>query len=178
MRRSLSRLLQNFVENNPKSFTSPPSTSRPRDNPPEAIRADQDPFVEVALKRAFTASIQGSNFVSEPFALGKDNRPALVMSVPLLRGRPVHRHVGLGGFDRPLLARLQDASVRDRTVYIVDVHGHIVAHAGHARMVPGRDVTSTSPLVKHFKELPQELRATETMQFREVARKTACARSK
>jgi putative nucleotidyltransferase with HDIG domain len=64
-----------------------------------------------------------------------------------------------------LLARLQDASVRDRTVYIVDMHGHIVVYPDTRELVPGRDVTSSSAVVKQFRDLPQELRATETMHF-------------
>ena len=65
----------------------------------------------------------------------------------------------------PLLNRIRDASVRERVVFIVDGHGHIVAHPDTTDMVPGRDVTSTSPIVRHLKELPHELRATETMHF-------------
>jgi HD-GYP domain-containing protein (c-di-GMP phosphodiesterase class II) len=60
---------------------------------------------------------------------------------------------------------LRDASVRDRIVYIVDGYGRIVAYPDTRDIVPGRDVTSTSPLVKQFKDLPQELRTTETMHF-------------
>jgi HD-GYP domain-containing protein (c-di-GMP phosphodiesterase class II) len=64
-----------------------------------------------------------------------------------------------------LQARLQDASVRDRTVYIVDVHGHIVAYPDTRELVPGRDVTTTSPLARQVTELPKELRATQTTNF-------------
>jgi putative nucleotidyltransferase with HDIG domain len=130
-----------------------------------SFRADQDPFVEVALKHAFTASIQGLNFIGEPFAMGKDNRPALVMAVPLFSdGQFAGMLASVVSLDR-LQARLRDASVRNRTVFIVDVHGHIVGHPNTLDLVPGRDVSSTSPAVQHFKELPQELRATETMHF-------------
>ena len=52
--------------------------------------------------------------------------------------------------------------MRDRTVYIVDMHGQIVAYPDTREMVPGRNVTSTSPLVKQIGELPKELRATQT----------------
>ena len=130
-----------------------------------SFNADQDPFVGGALKRAFTASIQGLPFVSESFALGKDNRPALVVSVPLsLNGQFTGMIASVVSIDR-LLERIRDASVRERTVFIVDGHGHIVAHPDSAEVVPGRDVTTSSPMVHHLKELPQELRATETMHF-------------
>jgi putative nucleotidyltransferase with HDIG domain len=62
-------------------------------------------------------------------------------------------------------ARLRDASVRDRAVYVVDVHGRIVSHPDSHDMVPGRDVTSMSPLVKQVAELPHELRTTQTTNF-------------
>ncbi len=164
----LVRLLQNFVENNPNIVYVTAVNKQAKGQSAGSFRADQDPFVEVALKRAFTASIQQLSFVSEPFALGKDNRPALVMSVPLYSdGQFTGMLASVVSIDG-LIARLRDASVRDRSVFIVDVHGHIVAHADTHDMVPGRDVTSTSPLVSHFKELPQDLRATETMHFREV----------
>jgi putative nucleotidyltransferase with HDIG domain len=161
----LSRLLQDFVENNPNILYVTAVDKEAKGQSAGSFRADQDPFVEVALKRAFTASIESLNFVSEPFGLGKDNRPALVMSVPLLAdGQFAGMFAAVVSIDR-LLARIQDASVRDRTVYIVDVHGHIVAYPNTREFVPGQDVTSLSPMVKQVRELPQELRATETMRF-------------
>jgi len=161
----LSRLLQDFVENNSNILYVTAVNKEAKGQSAGSFRADQDPFVEVALKRAFTASIEGLNFVSEPFGLGKDNRPALVMSVPLLAdGQFAGMFASVVSINR-LVRRIQDASVRDRTVYIVDVHGHIVAYPNMKEFVPGQDVTSFSPLVKQVRELPQELRATETMHF-------------
>jgi HAMP domain-containing protein len=162
-----SRLLQNFVETNPNILYVTAVNKMAKGQSAGSIRADLDPFVEVALKRAFTASIQGLQFVSEPFALGKDTRPALVMSVPLFSdGQFSGMFAAVVSIDH-LLSRLRDASVRDRTVYIVDVHGHIVAYPDTRDMVPGRDLSTGSPLVKQFKQLPQELRATETLHFSE-----------
>jgi putative nucleotidyltransferase with HDIG domain len=161
----LTRMLQNFVENDPNLLYVTAVNQQAKGQSAGSFRADQDPFVEVALKHAFTASIQGLNFISEPFAMGQDNRPALVMAVPLFSdGQFSGMLASVVSLER-LQARLRDASVRDRTVFIVDVHGHIVGHPNTLDMVPGRDATSTSPVVKHFKELPQELRATETMHF-------------
>jgi putative nucleotidyltransferase with HDIG domain len=161
------RLLQNFVETNPNILYVTAVNKMAKGQSAGSIRADLDPFVEVALKRAFTASIQGLQFVSEPFAIGKDTRPALVMSVPLFSdGQFSGMFAAVVSIDH-LLSRLRDASVRDRTVYIVDGHGHIVAFPDTRDMVPGRDLSSGSPLVKQFKQLPQELRATETLHFSE-----------
>jgi HAMP domain-containing protein len=161
----LSRLLQGFVENNPDILYVTAVNKQARGQSAGSFRADQDPFVQVALQRAFTASIQALNFVSEPFALGKDNRPGLVVSVPLLaNGQFSGMFASVVSIDH-LLGRIQDASVRGRTVYIVDVHGHIIAYPDTRDLVPGRDVTKTSTIVKQFRNLPQQLRATETMRF-------------
>ena len=80
----VSRLLQDFVENNSNILYVTAVNKEAKGPTAGSISADHDPFVDAALKRAFTSSIQGFDSVSDPFALGKDNRPALVMSVPLL----------------------------------------------------------------------------------------------
>jgi putative nucleotidyltransferase with HDIG domain len=161
----LARLLQNFVENDGNLLYVTAVNQHAKGQSAGSFRADQDPFVQVALKHAFTASIQGLNFIGEPFAMGKDNRPALVMAVPLFSdGQFAGMLASVVSLDR-LQARLRDASVRNRTVFIVDVHGHIVGHPNTLELVPGADVSNNSPVVQHFKELPQELRATETMHF-------------
>jgi HD-GYP domain-containing protein (c-di-GMP phosphodiesterase class II) len=161
----LSRLLQDFVENNQNIMYVTAVDRQAKGQSAGSFSADHDPFVQAALKRAFTSSIQGFDSISEPFALGQDNRPALVVSVPLLAdGQFAGMFASVVSLDR-LQSRLRDASVRDRTVYIVDVHGHIVAYPDTRELVPGRDVTSTSPLARQVTELPQELRATQTSNF-------------
>jgi HD-GYP domain-containing protein (c-di-GMP phosphodiesterase class II) len=161
----ISRLLQTFIENNSNILYVTAVNKQAKGQSAGSFSADHDPFVEAALKRAFTSSIQGFDSVSEPFALGRDNRSALVMSVPLLAdGQFAGMFAAVVSLD-PLQARLRDVSVRDRTVYIVDVHGHIVAYPDTGELVPGRDVTSTSPIAKTVTELPQELRATTTTNF-------------
>jgi HD-GYP domain-containing protein (c-di-GMP phosphodiesterase class II) len=161
----ISRMLQDFVENNKNILYVTAVNQQAKGQSSGSFRADQDPFVEAALKRAFTMSFQGFNSISQAFALGPDNHPALVMSVPLLSdGQFAGMFAAVISLDR-LQERLRDASVRDRVVYIVDVYGHIVAHPDSREMVPGQDATSTAPLVKQFKELPQELRMTQTVAF-------------
>ena len=161
----LARLLQSFVENNPNILYVTVVNQQAKGQSAGSFSVDPDPFVGVALKRAFQASFQGLNYVSEPFALGKDNRPALVVAVPLSsNGEFTGMLAAVVSIDR-LTDRIRDASVRERLVFIVDGHGHIVAHPDTRDLVPGRDVTSTSPIVRHLKELPQELHATETMHF-------------
>src|SRR5262249_14524650 len=117
-RAQLARLLQDFVEGKPNILYATAGNKQGTSQTAGSFRADQDPFVQGALKRAFTANIQGLNFLSEPFALGKDDRPALVMSVPLLAdGQFSGMFAAVVSIDR-LVQRIQDASVRDRTVYI------------------------------------------------------------
>jgi HD-GYP domain-containing protein (c-di-GMP phosphodiesterase class II) len=67
----------------------------------------------------------------------------------------------------PILKRLQDASVRGRTVFVVDHFGHIVAHPDTRHFVPGEDLSEKSHLVGTVKALPKELRNTETVRFTE-----------
>ncbi len=161
----LARLLQSFVENNANILYVTVVNQQAKGQSAGSFSVDPDPFVGVALKRAFQASFQGLNYVSEPFALGKDNRPALVVAVPLSSdGQFTGMLAAVVSIDR-LTDRIRDASVRERLVFIVDGHGHIVAHPDTRDVVPGRDVTSSSPIVRHLKELPQELHATETMHF-------------
>jgi len=161
----LARLLQSFVENNPNILYVTVVNQQAKGQSAGSFSVDPDPFVGVALKRAFQASFQGLNYVSEPFALGKDNRPALVVAVPLSSDNQFTGMLAaVVSIDR-LTDRIRDASVRERLVFIVDGHGRIVAHPNTRDVVPGRDVTSTSPIVAHLKELPQELHATETMHF-------------
>ena len=161
----MSRLLQSFIENNPNILYVTAVDRQAKGQSAGSFAADQDPFVGAALKRAFTMSIQGVDSVSEPFALGRENHPALVMSVPLLSdGQFAGMFAAVVSLDR-LQSRLRDASVRDRTVYIVNAHGQIVAYPDTRDMVPGRNVTSTSPLAKQVMALPQDLRATQTTNF-------------
>jgi HAMP domain-containing protein len=161
----MSRLLQSFIENNPNILYVTAVNRQAKGQSAGSFAADQDPFVGAALKRAFTSSIQGFDSISEPFALGRDNKPALVMSVPLLSdGQFAGMFSAVVSLDK-LQSRLRDASVRDRVVYIVNAHGQIVAYPDTRDMVPGRNVTSTSPLAKQVMALPQDLRATQTSNF-------------
>jgi HD-GYP domain-containing protein (c-di-GMP phosphodiesterase class II) len=161
----LSRLLQDFAENNSNILYVTAVGKQAKGQSAGSFNADQDPFVQAALKRAFTSSIQGFDSISEPFALGQDNRPALVVSVPLLSDGQFSGMVAAVVSLEQLQARLGDASVRDRTVYIVDLDGRIVAYPNTRTLVPGSDVRATSPLAKQVTELPQDLRATQTTNF-------------
>src|SRR6266851_1187301 len=118
-----------------------------------------------------TQQLQVVKFRSDPLALAPEDRPAFVVAVPL---KDVNDNftgmlaavVSLA----PILHRLQDASVRGRTVFVVDHGGHIVAHPDVKNFVPGADASGNS-LVAQVKALPQELRSTETIRFTETDKK-------
>jgi putative nucleotidyltransferase with HDIG domain len=171
----VTRLLENFVDSNRTTFVyltavgrSGKGTSASQGN----FRAEQDPFVAKALQRAFVTCMQSRQlnavkFRSDPLALAPDNRPAFVIAVPL---RDINDHftgmlAAVVSLDT-LLHRLQEASVRGRTVFVVDHYGHLVVHPDPKNFVPGADVSSNS-LVKQVMQLPQELRNTETARFPE-----------
>src|SRR5258705_10843727 len=87
----VTRLLENFVDSNRNTFIyltavgkSGKGTSASQGN----FRAEQDPFVARALQRAFVTCLQSQQievvkFRSDPLALAPDNRPAVVVAVPL-----------------------------------------------------------------------------------------------
>ncbi len=161
----VSRMLQNFIESNPNILYVTAVNWQARGESAGSVRADQDPFVDAALKRAFTASIQQASFLSETFALAPDSRPAMVMSVPLFSaGQFTGMLAAVVSLDQ-VVARLHDASTHDREFFVVDTYGHIVAHTNSAQMVPGMDLSDSSPVVVKFKELPKDLRTTATIRF-------------
>jgi hypothetical protein len=112
----ISRLLQGFVENNPSILYVTTVNREAKGQSAGSFHADQDPFVDAALKRAFTSSIQGFDSISESFAVGQDNHPALVMSVPLMAdGQFAGMFAAVVSLDN-VQALLRDASEHNRTV--------------------------------------------------------------
>src|SRR5438105_12677413 len=175
----VTRLLENFVESNPNTFiylTAVGKSGRGTSASQGNFRAERDPFVAKALQRAFVTCLQSqqlqvTKFRSDPLALAPGNRPAFVVAVPL---KDVNENftgmlaavVSL----EPILHHLQEAGVRERTVFLVDHNGRLVAHQDTKNFVPGADVSSNS-LVTQVKALPQELRNTETVRFAETIKK-------
>ena len=174
----VTHLLENFVESNPNTFLyltavgkSGKGTSASQGN----FRADQDPFVAKALQRAFVTCLQSqqlqvTKFRSDPLALAPDNRPAFVVAVPLkdMKDNFTGMLAAVVSLD-PILRRLQDASVRGRSVFLVDHNGRIVAHHD-VNFVPGADARGNT-LVDQVRSLPQDLRNTETKRFSETVKK-------
>jgi putative nucleotidyltransferase with HDIG domain len=172
----VTRLLENFVESNRNTFIyltavgkSGKGTSASQGN----FRAEQDPFVAKALRRAFETCQQPQvpKYRSDPLALAPENRPAFVVAIPL---RDVNENftgmlAAVVSLDS-ILHRLQEASVRGRTVFLVDHNGRIVAHPSSKDFVPGADATGNT-LVAQVKALPNELRNTETVRFAEMDKK-------
>src|SRR5438874_8783184 len=157
-------LLENFVDSNRNTFIyltavgkSGKGTSASQGN----FRAEQDPFVAKALNRAFVTCLQSQQlqvvkFRSDPLALAPGNRPAFVVAVPLkdVNDNFTGMLAAVVSLD-PILRRLQDASVRGRTVFIVDRNGRIVAHDDTKDFVPGADARD-NPLVAQVRALPQD----------------------
>jgi len=171
----VTRLLENFVDSNRNTFIYLTAVGRDGKGTSASqgnFRAEQDPFVAKALQRAFVSSVQSVKFRSDPLALAPDNRPAFVIAVPLTDAQ--NNFTGMlaavVSLD-PILRRLQDASVRGRTVFVVDHFGHIVAHPDTKHFVPGEDLSDKSHLVRQVKALPRELRNTETVRFTEKENK-------
>ncbi len=164
----VTRLLENFVDSNRNTFiylTAVGKNGKGTSASQENFRADQDPFVTKALQRAFSASMQAVKFRSDPLALAPNNRPAFVIAVPLnVEGEFTGMLAAVVSLD-PLLKRLQETSVRGRTVFVVDHYGHAVAHPFAHDFVPGTDLAPVSPIVEQIRGLRQELRATETTRF-------------
>jgi putative nucleotidyltransferase with HDIG domain len=178
----VTHLLENFAETNHNTLIYLTAVGKSRKGTQASqgnFRADQDPFVAKALQRAFVWCMQQSGeFRSDPF-LAPDNRPAMVMAVPLknINGDFTGMLAAVVSLD-PILQRLTDASVRGRTVFVVDHFGHIVAHPDTTNFVPGTDITPKgnesagfnagdprkSPIEK-IHDLRQELRTTETIRF-------------
>jgi putative nucleotidyltransferase with HDIG domain len=178
----VTHLLENFTETNRSTLIYLTAVGKSRKGTQASqgnFRADQDPFVAKALQRAFVWCMQQSGeFRSDPF-LAPDNRPAMVMAVPLkdINGTFTGMLAAVVSLD-PILQRLTDASVHARTVFVVDHLGHIVVHPDTTNFVPGTDVTPKgnesaafntgdprkSPIEK-IRDLRQELRTTETIRF-------------
>ena len=172
----VTRLLENSVESNPSTFLyltavgkSGKGTSASQGN----FRAEKDPFVSKSLQRAFITCVQSPQlgsvkFRSDPLALEPDNQPAFVIAIPLNVDQQFTGMIAAVVSLNPILHRLKDASVRGRSVFVVDHQGHIVAHHDTGKFTPGEDVSSNSPVVARVRSLPQELRSTETMRFVET----------
>jgi len=166
----VTRLLENFADSNRETFlylTAVGKTGKGTVASQGNFRADLDPFVAKALQRAFAASMQSVKFRSDPLALAPDNRPAFVIAVPLkdINDNFTGMLAAVVSLD-PILQQLQNASVRGRTVFVIDHFGHIVAHPDSKNFVPGTDVSSDySKVVEQVLTLPRELRTTATIRF-------------
>src|SRR5258708_32050203 len=148
----VTHLLENFVESNPTTFiylTAVGKSGRGTSASQGNFRAEQDPFVAQALNRAFVTCLQSQQlqvkFRSDPLALAPGNRPGFVVAVPL---KDVNENftgmlAAVVSVDT-ILHRLQEASVRGRTVFLVDHNGRLVAHPDTKNFVPGADVSGNS----------------------------------
>ena len=159
----VTRLLENFVASNPNILYLTAVGTDAKGAGAGNFRADQDPFVSKALQRAFAACLQSVVFRSEPLALGPENRPAFVMAIPLEVSDQFSGMMAMVVSLDSVLRRLEEASVRGRTVFVVDHSGRVIAHPDARRYVPGTDLRS-SYIVAQASGLPKDLRTTATVQ--------------
>lgn len=159
----VTRLLENFVASNPNILYLTAVGTDAKGAGAGNFRADQDPFVGKALQRAFSACLQSVVFRSEPLALGPQNRPAFVMAIPLEVSDQFSGMLAAVVSLDSILRRLEETSVRGRTVFVVDHSGRVVAHPDTRRFVPGTDLRS-SYIVAQASGLPKDLRTTATVQ--------------
>jgi putative nucleotidyltransferase with HDIG domain len=174
----VTRLLEDFVDTNRATFlylTAVDKNGKGTSASQGNFRAEEDPFVAKALQRAFQNCMQSEQlhtvkFRSDPLALAPNNQPAFVLAVPLkdLNGNFTGMLAAVVSLE-PISHRLRDASVRGRTVYVVDHSGHIVDHPDTANFVPG--VEATGKLVEQIRALPPDLRNTENKTFTEMVNK-------
>jgi putative nucleotidyltransferase with HDIG domain len=160
----LTRLLENFVASDPNILYMTAVGPDAKGAAAGVLSPGDDPFVSAALQRAFTACVQSVVFRSDPLAIGADNRPAIVMAVPLSVGGQFSGMLAAVVSLDPILQRLKETSVRGRVVFVVDRSGHIVAHPDTRQFVPGTDARGSSEVVAQVTALPEELSATETVQ--------------
>ena len=177
MEPKVTHLMESFADSNRTTFlelTVVGKTRRGTSASQSNFHSEQDPFVAKALQRAFVwcmqseelHSLQSGEFRSDPLALAPDNRPAFVIAVPLRDANNSFAGMLAAVVSlQPILQRLRDASVRGRSVFVVDQYGHIVAHPDIRNFVPGADVSSNSALVAQVRALPKALRSTATIRF-------------
>jgi HD-GYP domain-containing protein (c-di-GMP phosphodiesterase class II) len=159
----VTRLLENFVASNPNILYLTAVGTDAKGGGAGNFRADQDPFVSKALQRAFSACVQSVVFRSEPLALAPDNRPAFVIAIPLQVNDQFSGMLAMVVSLDSVLRRLEEASVRGRTVFVVDHSGHVIAHPDTHHFVPGADLRG-SYIVAQAAGLPKDLRTTATVQ--------------
>ena len=160
----VARLLENFVASNPNILYLTAVGKDAKGSGAGNFPADDDPFVGKELQRAFAVTSQSVLFRSDPLALSPDNRPAFVMAVPLQVNDQFSGMLAAVVSLDSVLKRLEESSVRGRTVYVVDHNGHVIAHPDTRHFVPGADMRSGSYIVGQVAGLPKDLRTTETVQ--------------
>jgi putative nucleotidyltransferase with HDIG domain len=173
----VTRLLENLVESNRSTILyvtavgkNLKGTSASQGN----FRAEQDPFVNNVLKRAFSICQQPNTvkFHSDPIALAPNNMPAFVIAIPLLDQDKFTGMLAAVVSFRPIVQRLNEASVRGRTVFIVDHDGKLIAHPNTQKFIPGEDAGGKK-VVSQIMNLPKDLHNTETMRYTEKSGKNS-----
>ncbi len=161
-------LLENLVRSNPNILYVTALSEKVKGQRAGEFPAEQDPFVVRSLQRAFSTVYQNVEFHSDPLSHGKDNRPAVIMALPLYWQNQFSGMLAAVVALDPVVKRLKETSVRQRDVYVVDRDGRVVAHHDR-KFVPGTDVTKSFGVVamyrEQLRERSQQVQATSTTRF-------------
>jgi HD-GYP domain-containing protein (c-di-GMP phosphodiesterase class II) len=161
----MQRLLEYFVSGNSNVLYVTAVGTDAKGTEAGDIHVDEDPFVSNALQRAFMSTEQLLESHSDPLTIDPGNRAAFVIAVPLeVNGHFTGMLAAVVSLDQ-VLDRLNEASAHDRVVFVVDHAGHVVAHPNTKTYFPGTDAGGISPVVARIRDLPRDLRTTETMHF-------------
>ena len=176
----LARLLQDFVENNSDILYVTAVNKEAKGPSAGSFSADQDPFVEAAWKRAFTSSMQGFDSLSEPFALGQDNRPGAGRVRAAARRTGNSRECWRGRVARPACRRAcrtrACATARSTSSTCT---GTSWPTRTRRELVPGRDVTvQLRRWRSRSRNCRRSLRATQTTNFLAAVKGRSPLRSK
>jgi len=159
----VTRLLENFVASSPNILYLTAVGKNGRGTGAGNFPVEQDPFVGRELQRGFAACLQSVIFRGEPLALSPGNKPAFIMAIPLQVNDKFEGMLAAVVSLNSILHRLEETSVRGRTVFIVDYNGRVMAHPDIKQFVPGSDLRPNSYIVSQVSALPKGLRATETI---------------
>lgn len=130
------------------------------------LGAEDDPFMQMDLERAFAAAADGRAYQGQPLHLGagRSSHTVLLVSTPLLAD---HRFIGMIGVFLDLdflIRRLKQVSQGQLQAYVVDHEGRLVAGADPA-FATGQEMTRFE-IVRNFVEQGRTKRLAATNEFR------------
>jgi putative nucleotidyltransferase with HDIG domain len=162
----VSKALQDFVSSNPNILYVTLLNEQAHGWKAGAYDADSDPFLLKALERAFTAAQQDRALQSEPVLVqrGGQNVPVMVLSLPIRSGEQFHGMLASVIDLQPMVERLQDYSIRELKLFVVNDAGHLMLDPDLAHRTIGEDL-SRIPIVANFLAWKGQAQARETSSY-------------